>query len=96
MALTQQQEEYLQETLTRGQFFEQMVNIEGWAYVKSYYEARLQTYANNLLMSEDKKIEEFENERQRLIGIKQLFGQVNSDIKTLKDERNKTTTTTKK
>lgn len=92
--MNSQQEEYLNQQLLRGEAFESLITQEGFILIKAYYENRLQALANGLLLNEKEKIENYENERQRLIGIKQLFGEINSAIETLQHERQKAKSTT--
>lgn len=91
MELTQEQQEYLNEQLMRGEAFESLITQEGFKYIKSYYEIRLQGLANGLLLNEKDDISFFEKERQRLIGIKQLLGEINSTIEMVRNERQKPT-----
>jgi hypothetical protein len=93
------QKEALEESLSRGQAFEELIRTKGWEYIKAYYQAKIQNFATSLLIKGDKKIEEFEGERQELIGLRKIFGFVDNDLKTLKDKienDKKTGTVTKK
>lgn len=83
------------DSLIRGEAFNQMVRSDGWKFVKKYFETKLQTLATRLLI-EDKKIEDYEAERQKLIGLRELFGFIDNDIKILDDESKKPTETTGK
>lgn len=64
-----------------------MVKGRGWEWVKKYYQSKIQQFASDLLLSEKKKIEEFEGERRELIGLRKLMGIIDSDIKAIEDER---------
>ena len=80
MELTQEQQLSLEESLKRGEAFEELINTRGWGYVKVYYTAKVQQFASSLLVSEKKGIEEFEAERRELIGLRKLLGMIDSDI----------------
>jgi hypothetical protein len=65
---------------------EQMVNTNGFEFVKNYYKNRLQGFTNEVLTS-DRPWAEFEAERNRLSGINQLLGEIKSHIDLLEKER---------
>lgn len=66
-----------------------MVRSRGWEWVKKYYQSKVQRFATDLLLKEDKDINEFEGERRELIGLRKLIGAIDSDIKVVEDDRNK-------
>jgi len=67
-----------------------MVRGRGWGWVKAFYQAKIQQFANNLLLNDKKPINEFEGERHELIGLRKLMGSIENDIKVVEDDRNKT------
>jgi len=86
--LSNQQQQYLDETLKRAGAFEELVRTKGWEYVKSFYQNRVQALANGLLLS-DEPITKFEAERQELMGIRKLLSYIDSDLTILADFRKK-------
>jgi hypothetical protein len=92
--LTDAQQEQLTETMQRGVEFEEIVRSKGFERIRANYENRIRLFVNNLLLHDEKKIEEFENERYELIGLRKLFGSIESDLKVLRDERERTKPTT--
>lgn len=82
------QEQFLHETLERASAFEETIRTKGWEHIKAYYTNLIQKLANDLLMS-DKPITEFEAQRNEAKGLRKLLMKVESDLKTLENERNK-------
>lgn len=76
-----------QEAINRGNAFEAMIRSEGWGFVKAWYTNKIQMFANSLLLSDKKPIEEFEAERYELIGLRKLMGLIDNDLKILKDSQ---------
>lgn len=68
--------------------FEEMVRTQGWKYITSYYQNKLQYFATSLMV-EDKPISEYEAERNELKGLRRVFGEVDSKLDLLKREREK-------
>ena len=83
---SQAQQEALEESLSRGQAFEETVRTKGWEYIKKYYQAKIQNFASSLLVEDTSPIAEFEDERRELIGLRKLLGMVENDIKILNDK----------
>ena len=79
------------EACVRGEAFYEMVRTKGWEFVKKYYEARIKSLVTSMLVN-DQPITDFENERRELIGIRNLFGFIEGDLKTLEDEKHSGTT----
>lgn len=79
------QRQALEDSLKRGQAFEGLIRSEGWEFVKAWYQNMIQHFATSLLLSDKKKIEEFEDERRELIGLRKMFGRIDNDLKTLHD-----------
>jgi hypothetical protein len=86
--LTQAQKEALKETLERAGAFEEMATTKGWQYVVAYYQNQIALFMNEI-MGSDKPIEEFEEKRHELMGLKKLLGQIDSAIQTLNATREK-------
>lgn len=86
VALTKEQQEALRETLERGVAFEEMATTKGWQYVTAYYQNQIALFMNEI-MSSDKSIEEFEEKRHELMGLKKLLGQIDSALQTLNTTR---------
>ncbi len=87
--LSKEQEEALEESLARGQGFEELIRTNGWQYIKAWYQAKIQLFASAVLLEGTKLISEFENERRELIGIRKLIGLIDNDIKTFHDSQEK-------
>lgn len=79
-----QQDQALQDSLSRGAAFEELIRTKGWEYVKAWYQGKVQKLATGLLIEDTKGIEAFEAERRELIGIKRLLGLIQNDIEILK------------
>lgn len=80
------------DSLARGEAFYELVRTRGWEFVKKYYEARLKALVTALIVNEN-PITEYDNERRELVGIRKLFGYIESDLHTL-DEQQKSKGTT--
>lgn len=77
----------MEESLKRGEAFEELVRTKGWEYIQGHFQARVQQFVTSLLIEGKKDIKEFENERRELIGLRRVIGMVGNDIKTLEDSR---------
>lgn len=84
--LTKEQQEALRETLERGVAFEEMVTTKGWQYIVAYYQNQIALFMNDI-MGSGKPIEEFEEKRHELMGLKKLLGQIDSAMQTLNTSR---------
>lgn len=84
--LTKEQQEALRETLERGVAFEEMITTKGWQYIQAYYQNQIALFMNEI-MGSDKPIEEFEEKRHELMGLKHLLGQIDSALQTLNTSR---------
>lgn len=74
----------MEESLSRGQAFEELIRTKGWEYIKKYYQTKIQFFASSLLVEDSKPIAEFEDERRELIGLRKLLGMVENDIEILR------------
>jgi len=95
-ALSKEQQEALEEALSRGQAFEELIRTKGWEYVKHWYQQKIQRFGTSLLLEDGKVITDFEDERRELIGLRKLFGVIDNDIKVLRDTNEKNTKSAKK
>lgn len=75
-----------EETLKRGYAFEEMRNTTGWKLVEAYFQNQVQSYTNESL-TENTDIESLHLRRQKLMGIRELFGHIDSDIRVLNQHR---------
>lgn len=82
-------QEALDEAFQRAGAFEEMVNTNGFKYIKANYVNQIQLFINDMLSQEDKPITDFEGKRRELMGLRKVFGQIDSDLTFLADERNK-------
>lgn len=80
------------ETLEQAVAFEELVRTKGWDFVKANYQTKVQGLATMILTS-DKPMEEFESERQQVIGLRNLIGFIDDALNFLNDERKKPATT---
>lgn len=85
----------MEESLQRGQAFEELIRSKGWELVKGWYQNKIQHFATSLLIGDQKGIVEFENERRELIGLRKLFGLIDNDLKVLREENEKAKRPTK-
>lgn len=81
--LSSDQEEAKQNQLERGQAFLELMHSKGFELMKAYYQTRLQRFTSDLLLSDEKTIGSFENQRQELIGLRKLFAHIQSDVDAL-------------
>ena len=86
---TKEQQDSLQQLLSQGEALEVVIREKGWEYILQYFQTRLQTFTNDMMMNEKKPTIEFEKERSELIGVRKLLGWVNSCIKAVEDDREK-------
>lgn len=86
----------MEDSLSRGQAFEETIRTKGWEYIRKYYQAKVQQFASALLIEGDKGIAEFEAERRELIGLRKLLGMVENDIEILHKQNEKARRPTKK
>ncbi len=82
--MNQEQQQQFDDTLKRAGAFEEMIRTEGWKYIQKFYEARVQSLANGMLLL-DQPIEKFESERRSIMGMRELIMQVENDLNTLAD-----------
>lgn len=85
--LSKEQQEYLNQQLERGSAFEEMVRSKGWELILAYYQNKVQKLSNDMLILDEADITTFELQRREIIGIKKLLKDVDSSIKTLRDDR---------
>jgi len=72
--------------LERGEAFEELIRTRGWAFIKSWYQNKIQRFGTLLLLSDKEKIETFEEERRELIGLRKIMGMIDNDIQVLHDK----------
>lgn len=56
--------------------FEELIRTKGWEYIKAYYLTKVQDFTTKILTGGDIDINQFEGERQQLIGINKLLLEV--------------------
>lgn len=66
--------------MDRGQAFEELIRTKGWGYVKAWYQAKIQKFATSILIGDNKPIQEFEDERRELMGLRKLLGMIENDM----------------
>ena len=91
----QKQQDSHQQLLSQGSTLDILVRQKEWELIKKYFATRVQSFTNELLVT-DKPIEEFENERQRIKGLREMFGWIENSIKAVEDDREKARQSTKK
>lgn len=82
----EQREQALSDLLERAGAYEEMTRTKGWEWVLANFKTRVQVFTTNVLTS-DQPIEKFEKERQQIIGIKAVIGDVQSDLEALERHR---------
>ena len=87
--LSEQQEQYKRGEIERAMAFEEIQNTKGFESMRAYYENLLREFVNEMMNQESRPLSDFESQRQRLIGIKKLFQNINSSMEVLKNERTK-------
>jgi hypothetical protein len=87
--LSAEQKEAFDETLKRAGRLEGLIHQEGWSDIRNFYSNKVQAFANGLLLNEKAPIADFEAERQRLIGIREMLGMIDNDITVLVEFRKK-------
>lgn len=83
-------QEALDESLKRASAFEAMMGTDGWKLVEAFYQNEIKAFTNSAL-SEGKNLENLDDERNQLIGIRKLFGYIQGDLDVLKRHREKKT-----
>ena len=91
----QLRKEALDATLERAGAFEVLVNQKGWEYLKAYIENQIRSFANKAILEGFKDMEDYQFERGMVTGLQRLIGEVDSNLNTLKNEREKTKGSTK-
>lgn len=87
--LTQEQEQYLKDSLARGVAFEAFIRSDAYAYLKGYYESAIKLFSTTAIKQGFKDMEEFNLERGKVLGMSNLFDGINSSIQTLEEARKK-------
>ena len=93
--LEQSQQDSRQQLLSQGSSLEILVRQDQWKLIKEYFQAKVQAFTSSLLTSGE-PIEKFEDERQRIKGIRDMFGWIEGCIKAVEDDREKASEPTKK
>lgn len=68
--------------LERAGAYEELVRTKGWEWLMANFQTRVQVFTTNVLTS-DRPIEEFEHDRQQIVGIKKLIADVQGDLDAL-------------
>ena len=89
-------DEALKEKMQRGVAFEEMVRSKGWEYIKAYIETQIKQFANEAILSGFKELYEYNYKRGRVVGMRDILGEIESSLKVLEDEREKAKRTTAK
>jgi protein involved in sex pheromone biosynthesis len=90
-----QQEESKNQQLSRGVAFQSLVRSDGWKFVKLYFESKIKAFTTSILI-DSKPIQDYESERMKLVGLRELLGFIENDIKALEDANKKDTGTSGK
>ena len=80
--LTQEQEKTKNEQILIGESFQQLTHSKAWEYIEKYFQAQVQNLNNEIILSENKDISEFEGLRREVIGLRKfvLFVKNNVDF----------------
>jgi len=84
-----QQEEYLREELAKGVAFEAFKHSEAYKYLQAYYENVVKNFTNKAILTGFKDMEEYREERGKVLGIKVMFEGIQSSLITLAEQRQK-------
>ncbi len=82
-----EQEQAEKSSLQMAGAYEEMIHSKGWENLKVYYQSQISSFINAVITQDKKKIEEFEGARNELIGMKKLFGHVQSSLDYLESYR---------
>lgn len=83
--LSEEQELALKETLEMGVAFEEMATTKGWKYIVAYYQNQIASFMNDVMSGQP--LEDLNEKRAELMGIKKLLSQVDNAISTWQKER---------
>ncbi len=86
-----EREEMINSMIETASYLESLLKQKGWEFVQNYYEAKVKDFATNILTAEELDITKFDKERQQIIGIKKLLGEISSVIENANREREKDT-----
>lgn len=84
-----QQKAYLQEELKKAVAFEALKTSEAFTYLQAYYENLVKQFTNTAIIAGFKSMEEFNLERGKVLSIRSMFGDIESSLNTLEEERKK-------
>ena len=87
MELSKEQEASLNQLLEKAGAYEQMVNAKGWEWLKKYAETKIQSFANEAILSGYKSLEEYNLARGKVLGIRELLSEVTSALDHLEKYR---------
>ena len=81
--------------LERANNLEEMTRSSGWNNVKTLITNKIADFANRAILTGFTTMDEFNLERGKILGLRQLLADIESDIKTLQNERQRNNTNTK-
>jgi len=79
----------LNEKLERAVAFEELIRVKGWEFVKAYIENQIRAFANKAILEGFKSMDEYQFERGLVTGLRRLIGEIEGDLNTLENERQK-------
>jgi hypothetical protein len=85
--VNQVREDFKNERVRRGAAFEEIQRFDGFKFIKEFYETKLRMFANASVIGGFKNMEEFSLERGKVLGLQELFSEIEASVKTLEDER---------
>lgn len=91
--ITEEQNNYLQETLQRAEIFETMIRHPAWVYIRAYIENNVKTFSTRLI-NEDMDEKTMLVEKGKIKGLLSLLAEVENSLNILKAERAKKKTET--
>lgn len=83
-------DDYLKQSLERGNKFEAMMTTEGWKLVEAYY-LNVQADLANRMFTSDQPAVDFQHELDEIRGLRKLMISITHDVDILNEQRRPTT-----
>jgi hypothetical protein len=77
----EQANQSLNETKTRAAAFEELVRTKGWDYILTYIQNRLTLFTNTALGEGFKSMEQYQEHRGEVNGLRNLLGEVEETLR---------------
>ena len=83
-------DEYYQQSLAAGNAFGEMIQQNGWKYVKAIIDATIKNFTNKALINGFVNMEEYSFERGIVEGQRKILSEIESALKVVKEENDRT------